>query len=190
MRMIKMGRHTGFTLIELIIVIVILGVLSAVAAPRFLDISSDARAANVEGLEAVITDAARQVYAKAFIEGLHNSASATVSINNIDVDIVYGYPQSGNVNSVFSNDFVAWIDVSAQRYNLSDGSTDWLITDDESTDGITLGTSNNGNAIGFVLDSFQEDTGDTDNISNCGVSYEESSGAGMLPTIESFVSEC
>lgn len=51
-------QPSGFTLIELIIVIVILGILSVIAAPRFLDLSSDARIAalqNIAGqLEATI----------------------------------------------------------------------------------------------------------------------------------------
>lgn len=45
-----MKRISGFTLIELVVAIVILGILSVVAAPKFLGLQSDARAAALKGL--------------------------------------------------------------------------------------------------------------------------------------------
>lgn len=46
----KPQQQKGFTLIELIIVIIILGILSVTAAPRFLDLSSDARESTMQGV--------------------------------------------------------------------------------------------------------------------------------------------
>ena len=58
-----MRHQTGFTLIELIMVIVILGLLSAVAIPKFVDLSDDAEIAAIEGVAGGISSAATINYA-------------------------------------------------------------------------------------------------------------------------------
>ncbi|EKE85401.1 prepilin-type N-terminal cleavage/methylation domain-containing protein [Idiomarina xiamenensis] len=62
-----MRKQQGFTLIELIIVIVILGILAVTAAPQFMNFSSDARASTVKGLEGSTKAASQMVHAKALI---------------------------------------------------------------------------------------------------------------------------
>jgi MSHA pilin protein MshA len=94
--------HSGFTLIELIIVIVILGVFAVTAAPRFIDISSDARIAELTALGGSIKSASNLVYAKAVIQGIEKQALGSTGFIDLDGDgsgdilIHYGYPNSGD----------------------------------------------------------------------------------------------
>ncbi|MEW6997615.1 type II secretion system protein [Colwelliaceae bacterium BS250] len=64
-----MNNNKGFTLIELVIVIVILGILAATAAPKFIDLTGDARESVMSGLEGSIQSAVEISHAKALIEG-------------------------------------------------------------------------------------------------------------------------
>lgn len=51
-------RQQGFTLIELIVVIVILGILAVTAAPKFMNLTSDANASVVKSLSGAVRTAA------------------------------------------------------------------------------------------------------------------------------------
>ncbi|WP_341661290.1 type II secretion system protein [Vibrio sp.] len=87
-----MKKQAGFTLIELVVVIVILGILAVTAAPRFLNLQGDARGAALQGLKGAIDGAAGVIYGKAAIDGKDKLASSTVSDATTTISIVYGYP--------------------------------------------------------------------------------------------------
>ena len=58
-----MNKQTGFTLIELIVVIVILGILAATALPKFINLSGEADTAAVNGVAGALGSASSINYA-------------------------------------------------------------------------------------------------------------------------------
>lgn len=92
-----MKRNAGFTLIELVVVIVILGILAITAAPKFLNMQGDAREATLNGVKAAIQSASAMVHAKAVIAGQETASSGQVTINNQPITTVFGYPSAANL---------------------------------------------------------------------------------------------
>jgi len=64
-----MRTKKGFTLIELVVVIVILGILSAIAIPKFMDLQRDARISAVQGLVGAVKSSVSLVYSKSVLLG-------------------------------------------------------------------------------------------------------------------------
>lgn len=76
-----MSRHYGFTLIELVCVIVVIGILSAVAIPRFIDLRSNARSASILASAGAINSAALMVRMRLAVANIQ--ASTNISTVNI-----------------------------------------------------------------------------------------------------------
>ena len=141
-----MRKQAGFTLIELVMVIVILGILSAVALPKFVDLGSDARKAAMKAVEGSMRSANSIIYAKAAVgNALGATGSATVS--GVPVTTAYGFAADGTqlvkAMDLTSSDFTA----SATRIQHSGAPTPGT------TCAVTYTAASSAAAPGYALDT-------------------------------------
>ncbi len=168
-----MRNQKGFTLIELIIVIVVLGILAVTAAPQFFNFSGDARTSTVKGLKGNIQGAYQTVYAKAAVEGkLGDSATLDSGITT-----AYGYPTADTAGII----------------NATSLSTeDWVIFDSTST----VPGKGTAPTSGTIVISAQDVNNDGKNFSDlstatgCFVGYTAPTAADTPPTITIKTGEC
>jgi MSHA pilin protein MshB len=90
-------KQQGFSLIELVIVIVILGLLAATAIPRFLNVTDDAEDASVDGVAGGLATAVSFVRAQWEVDGRSN-ISVLLDGTSVSLDKRFGYP-TGTTNT-------------------------------------------------------------------------------------------
>jgi len=169
-----LSHHSGFTLIELVIVIVILGILAVTAVPKFINISSDANIAALRSMGGAIKSAAQLVYAKSVIQGQNNLMDGFVDLDsdgNSVIETRFGYPsgsRSNGVSKAMDDSFVTkW------AWSTEYGDRIFYVTMES-----VIGTSG------------QKVNRDAIMVKNCYLLYNRAVSDGDSPTIEYVTSGC
>ncbi|GCF89952.1 type II secretion system protein [Shewanella sp. M-Br] len=171
-----MKRQQGFTLIELVVVIIILGILAVTAAPKFINLQGDARASTIQGMKGAIQGANSLIYSKAALLGIERAATGSVDVlgNTVagtpatgtadDVPVVFGYMAATEAA------LEAGMDVAfdAGTSPTEAGSNDWIIN--------VVGNSATIWPRGAPADVATP-------AASCKIVYTQAASAGALPTI-------
>jgi MSHA pilin protein MshA len=127
----KMQKQQGFTLIELVVVIIILGILAVTAAPKFINLQGDARASALAGVKGAIQGANTLVFSKAALTGKEKGSQTDVAVNDsTDVATLDGYMRATK------DSLEAGMDITFDaKADTQPKTADWIIDATTSTPG-------------------------------------------------------
>lgn len=171
-----MKKSQGFTLIELVIVIVILGILAITAAPKFLNLSTDARASTVNGVKSALQSANAIIFSKAVLQNQQNGATGTVTDTRGPINVVYGYVKAT------AADVTTALDVSTADYTIAQG---------VANSNLTVGGSAMTTADVMIYPvGVTAPAGATTAAQACVVIYRQASSLSVGPALQAYTQGC
>ena len=124
-------QQSGFTLIELVIVIVILGLLAATALPRFANLTGQAEQAATQGA----LGAAKSAAGIAHATWLTTGQGATITLEGVNIAMINGYPSGDDAD----------VAIGATIAEAAGVDVDFTVTDDNADPAIMTITNTAGN---------------------------------------------
>ncbi|MCS6119481.1 type II secretion system protein [Shewanella baltica] len=177
-----MKKQNGFTLIELVVVIIILGILAVTAAPKFINLQGDARASTIQGMKGAIQGANSLVYSKAALLGIEGADTGSVDVlgNTVagtpatatdDVPVVYGYMAATKAALEKGMDV---------KFNTGTSPSSAVPSGEDAADWVINAS---GNSATIWQRGAPADVTTTGSEASCKIVYTQSASAGALPTI-------